>query len=160
MYNASIIMTNEIENHHFPYDTASLHKEIDLIQSCISRMARNSFLIKGWSITLIVITWAILNNKGGPCLSLLLLLIPIFLFWVLDGYFLRLERMYRKMYEWVLKARLEDGNFSKLYDLNPSRFQTDVGSWLEVMFSKTLLSFYLTLVAIVVIGAVIMLCIP
>ena len=32
-----------------------IHKEIDLIQSCISKMANNSFLIKGWLITLISI---------------------------------------------------------------------------------------------------------
>lgn len=153
-------MTNEIENHLSLYDTASLHKEIDLIQNCISRMARNSFFIKGWSITLIVITWAILDKEGGSCLSLLLLIIPILAFWGLDGYFLRLERMYRKMYGWLLKSRIEEADFNKLYDLNPSRFQTEVASWIEVVFSKTLLSFYLTLVTIVIIGAGIMFCIP
>lgn len=158
MYNANIIMTNEIRNNLSLYDITSLHKEIDLIQNCIARMARNSFLIKGWSITLIVITWAILDNAGGSSHSLILLIIPVIVFWVLDGYFLRLERMYRKMYEWVLKARIEDGNFSKLYDLNPSRFQTDVGSWLSVMFSKTLISFYAALV-LVIFGAEIVLCI-
>ncbi|MDV0443358.1 hypothetical protein [Methanorbis rubei] len=152
-------MTNEIRDALSSYDTTSLHKEIDLIQNCISRMAQNSFLIKGWSITLIVITWAILGKESGSCLSLLLLIIPILAFWGLDGYFLRLERMYRKMYEWLLKARIEEKNFTKPYDLNPSRFQTDVASWLRVVFSRTLLSFYLTLVVIVIIGAGIMFCI-
>lgn len=28
-----------------------LFKEIDLIQNCIERMAKNSFMIKGWSLT-------------------------------------------------------------------------------------------------------------
>ena len=27
-----------------------IHKEIDLIQSCITRMAQNSFMIKGWFV--------------------------------------------------------------------------------------------------------------
>jgi len=31
-----------------------LHKEIDLVQNVINRMANNSFLLKGWLITLIV----------------------------------------------------------------------------------------------------------
>ena len=31
--------------------TEIIHKEIDLIQSCISRMANNSFLLKGWLIS-------------------------------------------------------------------------------------------------------------
>ena len=29
-----------------------LFKEIDLIQSCIERMARNSFYVKGWALTI------------------------------------------------------------------------------------------------------------
>ena len=31
-------------------DNEIIHKEIDLIQSCISRMANNSFLLKGWAV--------------------------------------------------------------------------------------------------------------
>ena len=31
-----------------------LLKEIDLVQAQIQRMARNSFLIKGWTLTLVV----------------------------------------------------------------------------------------------------------
>lgn len=32
-----------------------MEKEIDLVQGCISRMAQNSFVIKGWTITLIAL---------------------------------------------------------------------------------------------------------
>ena len=31
-------------------------KEIDIIQDIIKRMANNSFMIKGWAITLVVVT--------------------------------------------------------------------------------------------------------
>ena len=34
---------------------AIMDKEIDLIQGCISRMAQNSFIIKGWAITLVAV---------------------------------------------------------------------------------------------------------
>lgn len=37
-----------------------LYKEIDLVQSCINRMAQNSFLIKGWLITLLTVVIALL----------------------------------------------------------------------------------------------------
>lgn len=30
----------------------AIHKELDLIQGCISRMGHNSFLVKGWALTL------------------------------------------------------------------------------------------------------------
>ncbi|MEA2096289.1 MAG: hypothetical protein U9P73_06320 [Candidatus Cloacimonadota bacterium] len=33
----------------------NLHKEIDLIQDCIRRMAQNSFIVKGWILSLITI---------------------------------------------------------------------------------------------------------
>lgn len=43
-----------------------LVKEIDLIQSCINRMAQNSFIIKGWTISLKLYRWKyewIINNR-------------------------------------------------------------------------------------------------
>ena len=33
--------------------TEELHKEIDLIQSCINRMSKNLFSCKSWNLTLI-----------------------------------------------------------------------------------------------------------
>ena len=36
----------------------NLHKEIDLIQECIKRMANNSFLLKGWTISLVAVVLA------------------------------------------------------------------------------------------------------
>lgn len=37
-------------------------KEVELIQKVIDRMARNSFLIKGWTVTLVAVA---LLLKGG-----------------------------------------------------------------------------------------------
>lgn len=44
-------MSNEIEN----IQVEELHKEIDLIQECINRMANNSFLLKGWLVSIIAV---------------------------------------------------------------------------------------------------------
>ena len=62
----------EKETFTLPEDLTSLHKELDLIQDCISRMARNSFMLKGWSVTVMVITWAIIGTESCGYLSLLL----------------------------------------------------------------------------------------
>ena len=35
------------------------HKEIDLIQSCINRMAQNSFQVKGWTVALFAVILAL-----------------------------------------------------------------------------------------------------
>ena len=45
-----------------------LEKEIDLIQSCVNRMAQNSFVIKGWLITLITVILALLPEKIDICI--------------------------------------------------------------------------------------------
>ena len=42
---------------------AILEKEIDLIQACINRMAQNSFMVKGWAITLIAVVLALLPES-------------------------------------------------------------------------------------------------
>jgi hypothetical protein len=118
-----------------------LHKEIDLIQACITRMANNSFLLKGWAISIIAVVLALADKAANPALLSTILLIPLISFWYLDAFFLRTEKMYRKMYAWVLEKRKENDD-SFLYDLNPHRFKTEVESIWKVMWSITLKWFY------------------
>lgn len=118
-----------------------LHKEIDLIQGCITRMANNSFLLKGWTISIVAVILALADKALEPALLSAVVLIPLFSFWYLDAYFLRTERMYRKMYEWVLEKRFAGDN-SHLYELNPHRFAMGVESVPKTMWSTTLRWFY------------------
>ena len=132
-------------------DAGALHKEIDLIQSCINRMAQNSFLVKGWALTIITVVLAVSKEAVASAHVCLVLLIPLLGFWYLDAFFVRTERMYRKMYEWVLDARSRDDS-SYLYDLNPHRFEKGVHSRWRIMWSLTLLVFYGIPLAIVVVA--------
>jgi hypothetical protein len=111
-------------------------KEIEIIQEIINRMARNSFLIKGWTITLVVVTLLLKGNKYHTFIAF----IPILVFWFLDAYFLRLERLYRRLYNWVKDNRLKTKDF--LFDLNYKRFEKEEQSILRIMFSITLGLFY------------------
>ena len=122
-------------------DNNVLHKEIDLIQSCITRMASNSFLLKGWTVSLVAVVLALADKALDPALLSAVVLIPLVSFWYLDAYFLRTERMYRAMYKWVIDRRTV-GDDSLLYDLNPHRFSVDVDSILKTMWSITLRWFY------------------
>lgn len=122
-------------------DKDILHKEIDLIQTCITRMASNSFLLKGWAISIIAVVLALADKAVDPALLSSVVLIPLFSFWYLDAFFLRTEKMYRKMYEWVLQKRGAE-DITYLYDLNPHRFKGDVDSTWKVMWSITLRWFY------------------
>ena len=126
-----------------------LHKEIDLIQSIINRMAHNSFLLKGWSVTLIALIVTLLIKEGqlNNNLFLMLLLSVEGMFWALDAYYLRLERMYRKLYDWVIKNRPSGNEY--LYDLNAYRFQGEVKGIIGTLLSKTLLFFYFPLFVLI-----------
>lgn len=126
-----------------------LEKEIDLIEGCIKRMANNSFLLKGWMISLFAVLLTFLPKKMDMFLILVILIGVIISFWYLDAFFLLCEKKYRKLYEWVIKERLE-GNSEKLYDLNLNRFEA--GSIGKMMISKTLRCFYgIPLVIIIII---------
>ena len=129
-----------------------LHKEIDLIQGVINRMAHNSFMLKGWLVTIIVAVLALtkdtlLTNKVDY-LSLILML-PLIVFWYLDAFFLHKERCYRKLYDWVIENRKNTDEH--LYSLNYMRFEKDVDNIFCIMFSKTLFPFY-GITAMILIG--------
>lgn len=128
-----------------------MFKEIDLIQDIIKRMAFNSFMIKGWAITLVIIT---LLLKGTEY-QVLLAFIPLLVFWFLDAYFLWQERLYRKLYGWVVNNRLETSEY--LFDMNAYRFKDKVQSKIRIMFSITLGWFYGSIAILIVIYALIVL---
>ena len=70
-----------------------LFKEIDLIQGCISRMANNSFLVKGWALSLIAGVTVFTNGENFDNLIFLLTtIVPFVCFWVLDAFFLQTEK--------------------------------------------------------------------
>ena len=127
-------------------------KEIDIIQDIIKRMAFNSFMIKGWAITLVVVT---LLLKGTEKYQVWIAFIPLVVFWFLDAYFLRQERMYRKLYKWVINNRLKTEEY--LFDMNARRFENEVQSIPRIMFSITLGWFYGPMAILVIIYSLMLL---
>ncbi|MEK7990432.1 MAG: hypothetical protein VSS52_005450 [Thiotrichaceae bacterium] len=126
----------DIESAIYADRKKDLYKEIDLIQHVAQRMSSTSFLIKGWTITLV----AIIFSSRTQVDALPLVIIPIILFWILDAYFLHQGRLYRNLYEWTIKNRMQ--TTEHLFSLDASRFKSQVGSHWKVMFSFTLLLFY------------------
>ncbi|MCL2099144.1 MAG: hypothetical protein FWH24_01740 [Oscillospiraceae bacterium] len=132
-----------------------LFKEIDLIQDCIKRMANNSFFIKGWLITLFAVALALIPESIDIRPVCIVGLVVISCFWYLDAFFLKMERLYRWKYEWVIKNR-NASNDEFYFDLNPYNEKM----WLpnkegkckkqpfivSIMFSKTLIPLYVLLI--------------
>lgn len=102
-----------------------LHKELDLIQSCITRMANNSFMIKGWTLTLFVALITFFNLKDLPDIILIFALMSIvFLFSYLDAFYLWQERKYVQLYSDVIEKR-DKGDFANLYNLSTKDYDTE-----------------------------------
>lgn len=130
--------------------TEELHKEIDLIQGCINRMANNSFLLKGWLVSIVAVIIALSPEELNKFTVVVTLIMVTVSFWYLDAFFLRTEKLYRKLYGWALENR-NQGNKDFQYDLNPHRFDGQVEGIGKVMFSKTLRWFYGVICLIIVI---------
>jgi len=121
-------------------------EEIKIVQGIIERMAKNSFMIKGWAITLVVIS-LLIDGKGIHCAVAFL---PWLVFWILDAFYLRLERCYRKLYEWLIVNRKESQKL--LFDMKAeSRFGHEVDGIFYTMMSKTLLPFYGVILVLIII---------
>lgn len=126
-------------------------KHLEMIQGIINRLAHNSFLIKGWSITLLT-AWLIFSRAlpsypidhssllawGSPLLTLI--------FWFLDGFFLWQERLFRKKYDAVRQLDNDQIDFSmSTAGLN--------SNYCAAVLSKTLLLFYLSLLVVASLSA-------
>src|SRR2546421_3517124 len=108
-------------------------KHLELIQNVINRMANNSFFVKGWCVTLVSVLLALASQNNNPKYVIIAFL-PSIMFWILDAYFLRQERLFRKLYDRV-RAQEED---SIDFSMNTSEFSKTT-SWLEAAFSRTLI---------------------
>lgn len=128
-----------------------LFKEIELIQRIIDRMARNSFLIKGWTLTLVVATLLLKGSEN----MVLIAFIPLIVFWFLDAYFLHQERLFRELYKWVVENRLKTTDY--MFDMNTMRFKKNVDKIPRVMISTTLFSFYFTIFILICLYSIVLL---
>lgn len=118
-------------------------KHLEFIQNIITRMNANSFVIKGWSVTLVSALFALAADRANLVFALIAYL-PALVFWGLDGFFLSTEKQYRELYEEV-KAKSEE---QIDFNLKPSQIhKNQARGWLCNAFSKTLWPFHGTILA-------------
>lgn len=117
-------------------------RHLEMIQGIITRMASNSFLLKGWAVTLAagILT---LSSKGADKDFYLTAIIPIIVFWLLDSYYLQLERRYRLLFE---KTRRSDST-NKPFEMNVQKISYTFrgekkSSYIYCLFSFSEFLFY------------------
>jgi hypothetical protein len=113
-------------------------KHLEMIQLIITRMANNSFIIKGWSLTLLaaIISIAV---KDKIYELIFIALVSNIIFWWLDAFYLCQERNYRRLWD---AKRLEPQNGETDFSMDASVYISVKKPILVTAFSKTLITFH------------------
>ena len=95
------------------------YKHMDYIQSAISRMASNSFYLKGWNVTIIAAIVALSFKESDWRIYACALVLNV-VFWFLDAYYLKQEKLFRELYNKV--SKISDDNLVD-FSMNTSEFK-------------------------------------
>lgn len=121
-------------------------KHLELIQGVVNRLANNSFQLKGWCVTLVTGVLFFSSAVAAEKQNLLLIsLAPVAVFWILDGYFLWQERIFRRTFD-IVRERTEETNYD-MYEADPDGKKL---YWIDAIFSTTLIVFYMGLIAAII----------
>lgn len=112
-------------------------KHLEFVQNTINRMSTNSFIIKGWVITLVGIILGINKLPGNFIfeyahynfpIEMVVILVIIILFWLINAYFLQQERRYISIYSKTIEqfnsnnSLILDMNFKNYFPSNSNKF--------------------------------------
>lgn len=120
-----------------------MDKHLEFTQGIITRMGQNSFLIKGWTITLLSALFA-LAAKDSNQLFIVVAYFPTIVFWVLDSYYLYQERLFRDLYDKIRAKKIME------FDLSTSSVDKGFSDWASAALSKIHLLFYGIIIAVLI----------
>ncbi len=119
-------------------------KHLEFVQGVITRMNSNSFSMKGWMITIVAGFLAIFAaGKDLNEIFLFVAIAPTMLFWLLDAYFLQMEKKYRLLYDDVKNDNAEP------FNMNADGYKA---CYFKVLFSKTEWTLYLVIILLLAAG--------
>jgi hypothetical protein len=119
-------------------------KHLEFIQTVIGRQASNSFLIKGWALTVAGIFYGFAANELNWRIALVALL-PGVVFWGLDAYYLWQERVFRCLYDAVRTGKPAIDPFCMKAKHHPD---LQIDKYLRVAVTKTIWSIYTLILAV------------
>ena len=139
------------ENPGFGPESSAVQKHLEIMQDVITRMAENSRSCKVWCVTLVAAT-LVLVARTGKADHALIAIVPAALFYVLDAYYLMLERRFRKSYNnFVGKVHEGQVTTRDLYTMVPDGSIAQMTLWAMVR-SFSVLPFYVAVVATVLLA--------
>ena len=119
-------------------------KHLEICQNVIARMASNSFFLKGWSVTLVTGLFALAAHQTHRNF-VFVALFPVVVFWLLDSYFLRQERLFRELYDSVRQKNNAQIDFT----MDASSFENAVHTMGRTLFSVSEFPFYGALLGVI-----------
>ena len=125
------------------------YKHLEMIQSIIQRMANNSFMLKGWAVTLIVAIFALADENTNQN-YFGLTYIPAIAFWFLDAYYLQLERKFKILYDEIRQKSAVDFDLS-IQDINYKKIKKEKLRYVKCLFSASEWLFYIPIVVVLTI---------
>lgn len=121
-------------------------KHLDFIHNTINRMSTNSFLIKGWAVTIISALFIFSDDKMNERI-LAIAILAMMVFWYLNGFFLHQERKFRGLYDKVRKLSENEIDFS----MSTIEFKEGEFSFINSLFGKTVWPLYLIIIIMTII---------
>lgn len=119
-----------------------------MIQAVVERMGRNSFLLKGWTVTLVAALIGLAAAKSSSDFAIIAAVVSL-IFGLLDAYYLALERKYRALYNSVTAAG------SKVDEWSLSAGRVGPGDLWSALFSPTVLPLHGGAVACAIVVAIV-----
>jgi hypothetical protein len=116
-------------------------KHLEFAQTVIGRMASNSFLLKGWSVTLSAALFA-LAAKDANRMFAIIALFPALSFWGLDAYYLRQERLFCKLYDDLRLAAHQGTPAVEPFSMATEKYKAQVASWFCTLWSPTVVGLH------------------
>jgi hypothetical protein len=113
-------------------------EHLKFAQAVVARMGTNSFLLKGWTVTLVATLFAF-GAKEADRAFVVIAWVPVVVFAGLDAYFLRRERLFRRLYD---KVAVAPADAPVSFSMDTSEYVA-AETWWGALGSKTILWFYL-----------------
>ena len=109
-----------VENTELGPEASAVQTHLSILQGVIQRMAENSRSCKVWCVTL-VSAILVLVARTGKAEHALIAIAPTALFYLLDAYYLALERGFRRSYNCFV-AKIHEGRATTvdLYSVSPA----------------------------------------
>lgn len=113
-------------------------EHLGMVQNIITRMASNSFALKALAVTLTAGVLAFTGAVTDPSPQILLAaLVPLVMLWLLDAQYLRLERLFRRLYD-AIRA----GEVQEPFSMDVSPYRKDEQHLIRIAFSWSVVVYY------------------